>query len=401
MADEELPHEGWPGVDAATIATTEPPPKDGGGYEDDVKVPGASAASAVPADSATVKGADEHAESVEASNAPADEFAEVLSGLGPEYEGLSPAEAVQKLESEYQAEQQSIAEAKQYREQNSRLQFELQQHQMRAVAQQEMQRLEAQRQQQWVAQQQAQQQRPKRQVPEWDSRWLEQLTTDEKGNVVLRPGADPSVLSKIHAYRDFKAKEEADFINDPVKFVMERGGAEHFQQMARQQAEQLVVGYIENQQMREFENKWKAWLYEDHQIEPEQGGWQRPTAACVAIAQRANQLMQGGVRSRVQALKVAWGEFEANWKLSNPQFFQPQPTNGAPANGHTSTNGAPKPVETNEQISRRVAATAATQKNNRGRAAPPTLPASRPNFRKMLDADLSRAGLGPGANPDF
>lgn len=71
------------------------------------------------------------------------------------------------------------------------------------------------------ARQEAEAKKPKRQVPEWNPEFEALLTTDENGNVVARPGADPTLPAKYIAHRRWQAQEQQRFFNDPAAYFAE------------------------------------------------------------------------------------------------------------------------------------------------------------------------------------
>lgn len=168
--------------------------------------------------------------------------------------------------------------------------------QQQQAQQQYAQQLQVWQAQQQYAAQQAQQAQQKRElqgrlaawnkVPEYDQQWMEFLTTDDQGNVVVKPGGDPTLPQKIAARREWERQAVQSMISEPVGFVQDAFFQnpqiqQHIQSIATQVAHQLV------QQSRQQD-------MEAAQIADEVRGWafdeqRKPTAAGQVYLQAVQQ----------------------------------------------------------------------------------------------------------------
>lgn len=120
--------------------------------------------------------------------------------------------------------------------------------------------------QQALAQRQAQQASPQGpklpwEIPSFDRRLMDQITTDEQGNLVARPGAMPTV---VNDYRQWQTAREAaldKFLSDPVNVVQQIAG-DFINQRAQQIAQQQVYEYHRRAALEKFGSENSEWLFD-------------------------------------------------------------------------------------------------------------------------------------------
>lgn len=93
----------------------------------------------------------------------------------------------------------------------------------------------------------AAQRQPAPSIPPYDPSWIRQITSDEKGNVSVVPGADPRILGWVEHYRAEKEKRDAALLNDPEQFLTQYvpGFAEKIAKQAAEAAEQRFNAAME------------------------------------------------------------------------------------------------------------------------------------------------------------
>ncbi len=122
----------------------------------------------------------------------------------------------------------------------------------------------------WNLHQQSQVQRPAPQpapppakvfnLPEFDPQWLSMVYTNEAGELVAKPGAQPDLPMKIQAFA--KAREEANIklLQDPVGVL-----SQHFmpiiQQQAQAIAQQNLQEYARIREINQFEQQNAGWIF--------------------------------------------------------------------------------------------------------------------------------------------
>lgn len=206
--------------------------------------------------------------------------------LGPEYAQLSDEQAIAQLQVATRQAQQA--------------------QQLHYLIGQREAELNAMRQQQQAVQWQQQQEQAKqaeakkRVVPEWNPAWVNQLTQDEHGKVALVPGADPTILTKIRAYQDWKEKEQTAFLNDPHAYVW-GGIQDQVQSIVAQQTQQALQRHQEDQFVADFDRQNADWLWTG-QVNPQ--GQPVPTQIGQAFIAQTTYLMQRGL-PKSQAVALA------------------------------------------------------------------------------------------------
>ncbi len=91
-------------------------------------------------------------------------------------------------------------------------------------------------------------------APEFNPAWLTQVEKDASGNLSLRPGADPSILPKLHAYQNHQAEVAQQMTRDPhayLKDMIEHVASEKAQslfqeQFAKIQGDQYVNTFLKD-----------------------------------------------------------------------------------------------------------------------------------------------------------
>ena len=225
-------------------------------------------------------------------------------------------------------------------------------------------------------------------IAQWDAAWEKQLDVDPEGNIVLKPGADPGLLPKYHAYQDSRRQALDKLLMSPDetigKLIEQRleqqfmpKVQEFYQQQLGSLQQQAVARRAQQYAERSYEQdvKWMAHCDEQGQPIRDLAGNVQYTPAgqrfmeCVQALEPATQ---AGIytidQQRAMALQMAFG----------PQVFAEQ--SAAPGTPAAAAAAKPAPkAETPQERDRRL-----IQERNRGRAA----------------RGVSRAGRGPGRDPD-
>lgn len=295
--------------------------------------------------------------------------------LGDEFKGLSPGQAVARVGEL----RQRAAEAEQYQRHQQWTAWQLQQEQAK---QQELQRQIA-----TQPQKPATPEKPKRVVPEYDPSWRNQLTRDDKGNVVLMPGAQPDLLTKIQAYADWQAKEEQRFFSDPSAYFMDLAGdqlRQTAQEVFQSQMQAMQADYIANQRMQQLaqhENQHRD-LYYDNQG--------RPTPILNAVGTSAKELVtRYGINDPSKASELALMELQNHaLREQNKQLIEQSAATQTAA-------GKNKAIKT---AFNKAAVPVAGVKRQPGRKAGASETTRMPDFKTMLRQDMQKAGLLPQQN---
>jgi hypothetical protein len=125
----------------------------------------------------------------------------------------------------------------------------------------------------WLAEQSKRQQQPAPgsapadplavyKAPEFDPRWEAQVTRDPAtGELKLVPGADPTILPKIHAYQEHRRNITDKFLSDPVAFLQPL-----ISNLVGKQGQQLIetrLGAMQEQQYTDsFISTNRGWLFQ-------------------------------------------------------------------------------------------------------------------------------------------
>lgn len=169
------------------------------------------------------------------------------------------------------------------------------------------------RQQQEMAQRPpAEKPKPLFELPEFNREWLNMVTTDEHGNVIAKPGADPSLPQKINAYAKAREQYLDKFLSDPIG-TLQQGLAPVIQQTANQIAEQRVRELRLEQGLRQFERENASWVFVNGK-----GG------AITPAAQTFNRYFQEALQMGVQD-PIAYAERGINAELA-PILIEQQAT---------------------------------------------------------------------------
>lgn len=119
--------------------------------------------------------------------------------------------------------------------------------------------------QQQLIQQQAPKPAPEKpkmpwEIPSFDRRMIDQLMTDEQGNLVPKPGAMPNVVNDYRAWQTAREAAQDKWLADP-RAVLNDLGYVTPEQVA-QITEQRIVRYQRQTELRQFENTNREWLYD-------------------------------------------------------------------------------------------------------------------------------------------
>lgn len=86
-------------------------------------------------------------------------------------------------------------------------------------------------------------------APEFNPAWLSMVEKDAEGNLRLRPGADPAILPKLHAYQNHQAEVAQQMTRDPVGYFKDM--IEH---VAAEKARSLVEEQFQKSQGDQYVN---------------------------------------------------------------------------------------------------------------------------------------------------
>lgn len=123
------------------------------------------------------------------------------------------------------------------------------------------------------------------QPPEYNQAWLQQITRDEKGNIVPVPGAPPDVVMKIQQYEQFRRDQAEKLLSNPFEFMAPM--QKHLEERARAIAQEVIQQTMGNNQARQnalsFVEQNANWLFEidpaskapkqKQEIDPTTGQW--------------------------------------------------------------------------------------------------------------------------------
>ena len=196
----------------------------------------------------------------------------------------------------------------------------------------EFQRYLAQR--QAAAEQQRAQQQQWWKAPEYDPRWLSQITRDPTtGELKALPGQDPSVVSKYLAWTEHQRGFLERFAQDPMKAIGP-GIEQVVRQMAGELIQQQLGGYTEQQRAAAFVTENSGWLHArdaSGQLVRDQGG--QPTLSdwgqrFLGYVQEAQKY---GLRDVNSQQKYALGLVQRAFLLAREQGAAGQPASQAQA----------------------------------------------------------------------
>lgn len=153
---------------------------------------------------------------------------DALAARGMQFgEDVDDEEVLGSLVSQMQAIQQ---ERQQWQQQQAQWQQWYHQQELARYQQQQQQQYAALQNQQFAMQQAAAAQRQREyrgllafvnNPPEFHESWLQFIGRDEQGNLTLKPGADPQLLQKLTARRQWEDQVQRTLMEKPVEFVQE------------------------------------------------------------------------------------------------------------------------------------------------------------------------------------
>jgi hypothetical protein len=100
--------------------------------------------------------------------------------------------------------------------------------------------------------------------PEYDPSWLNQVTRDEKGNLVANPGADPMIVPKLHAalrHRQSIMEKFADNPGDFLKPILEHYRATEIDKAVQNALSTKFGAFQEETYANTFVNSNAGWLF--------------------------------------------------------------------------------------------------------------------------------------------
>lgn len=86
-------------------------------------------------------------------------------------------------------------------------------------------------------------------APEFNPAWLSMVEKDVDGNLKLRPGADPAILPKLHAYQNHRDEVAQQLTRDPVAYLKDM--IEH---VAAEKAQAIVQEQFQKHQGDQYVN---------------------------------------------------------------------------------------------------------------------------------------------------
>lgn len=308
-------------------------------------------------------------------------------GLGEYAAASDDRAAVERLAQslrQQQAERSQLAQMAQYGQHYVQHAADFQKYLAERQAAAQRDQASAQRQQLW-------------QPPEYNPRWLEQLERDQQtGEVKVKPGADPTVLSKIRAYTDWKAEQEQKFWSDPYQFVLP-GIQPQVEQLVEQRVQAAIAQMQERQAVNAIVQQSQAYLYaRDSQGNVLQDSTGRPVFS-----------PQGQEYMNYVAMLAKGGVSDVNLQHQLAMKLAGiGGATGASAPAQAGANGAPAP-DANTQAKNAYLAAGAAPTNGAARnpsrgqtinqAVDPLAPPQNPmaNFRQQLTDNFKQAGLLP------
>jgi hypothetical protein len=101
-------------------------------------------------------------------------------------------------------------------------------------------------------------------APDYNPSWLQQVTQDEKGNLIPIPGAPPDIVQKIADYRQFRQEQAERLMQNPYQFFEPL--VQQAVQQARQESERVIREQLSQQRdiamSTQFVQQNSRWLYE-------------------------------------------------------------------------------------------------------------------------------------------
>lgn len=103
-------------------------------------------------------------------------------------------------------------------------------------------------------------------APEFDPSWEQAVVADpQTGELVAKPGYDPTIPSKIARYRDFQRQKLNEFFQDPMKTI--QPGIEQVVQAVVEKALQQHTGEFEQKQFADsFLQQNSDWLFQSDPV---------------------------------------------------------------------------------------------------------------------------------------
>lgn len=99
-------------------------------------------------------------------------------------------------------------------------------------------------------------------APEFDPRWETQITRDPTtGELKLAPGADPTILPKIYAWKQHRERISDQFLSDPVAFIKQIATT-LIPEQTQQVVEQRLAAMQEQQYTDNFIATNRSWLFQ-------------------------------------------------------------------------------------------------------------------------------------------
>lgn len=160
--------------------------------------------------------------------------------------------------------------------------------------------------------------------PEFDTAWYSQITYDDNGNPIPRPGARPDIISKIREYNDWRESAVDKLLKNPHEFFEHywKPRFSEFQQnieferqtRAQREQQQVIQSWIDSN---------SGWLYQHNNgqrmVNP-QNGQPQWSPAGLLCAKKYQELVTQGLTDPQTALEAA----KAMTVGSQPQQpFQP------------------------------------------------------------------------------
>jgi hypothetical protein len=230
----------------------------------------------------------------------------------------------------------------------------------------------------------AKQQKSWWQPPEWNQQWMDAVETDPStGRTIAKPGYDPTIPSKIEAFRAFQRETFQKFCQDPMA-LLKPGLEEFVKAQAQQLIEKQLGSYQMNQSSEQLVQQNAGWIYEQN---PNNGGI-KTDAQGRRVLSIAGQYMhkyclelgQAGINDQ----KKIW-DYAIEMTRATLIQLQQQQNPAAPAQAAVAPAAAPAPTPGTNRLQ-------TLDPNGAGRrdAVPRQ---DRPSLKQRMMGALDRAGI--------
>jgi len=225
-------------------------------------------------------------------------------------------------------------------------------------------------------------------APEYDPRWLSQITRDSTtGELRVVAGAPPEVLPKYNAWIDHQRSFLDRFSRDPIGAI--RPGIEQVvQQVAEQMVQQHLGNYRETSEAQRFVAEHSGWLHshdaQGHAVMDPRTGREQLSPLGQRFEQYVREAAQMGLQGTQAQARYALGLVQRDYVLAQAQAAAGSGMNPADPGAAAKASF----VQTAQ-----AGAQAAPGANVNGQAPPATGP--RGLYQRLM-ANMAANGFGPG-----